>query len=88
MTDLLDRMRLSPAADWTIGDVMTVCAQHGVRCVPPSGGGSHYKVSHPFAPGDPDYSPRATDQAGIYPQAGEVHRGCGRRRCRTLITLS
>jgi hypothetical protein len=40
-------MRRSPAADWTIGDVMTVCAQHGVRCAPPSGGGSHYKVSHP-----------------------------------------
>lgn len=32
--------------DWTISDVASVCAQHGVRCAPPSGGGSHYKVSH------------------------------------------
>ena len=47
MSDILDRMRRNPAADWTIADVASVCAQHGVRCVPPSGGGSHYKVSHP-----------------------------------------
>lgn len=47
MSDLLDRMHRSPAADWTINDVMTVCARHSVRCAPPSGGGSHYKVSHP-----------------------------------------
>ena len=46
-SDLLDRMRRNPASDWTVGDVASVCAQHGVRCVPPSGGGSHYKVSHP-----------------------------------------
>lgn len=47
MSDTLDRMRRNPAADWTISDVQAVCAQHGVRCAPPSGGGSHYKVSHP-----------------------------------------
>ncbi len=47
MPDLLSRMRNNPAADWTVSDVARVCAQHGVRCVPPSGGGSHYKVSHP-----------------------------------------
>lgn len=45
--NLLDRMRRNPAADWTISDVETVCTQHGVRCTPPAGGGSHYKVSHP-----------------------------------------
>ena len=45
--DLLDRMRRNPTADWTISDVESVCAQHGVRCTPPTGGGSHYKVSHP-----------------------------------------
>ena len=33
----LDRMRSSPMSD---------CRAHGVRCTPPSGGGSHYKVSH------------------------------------------
>ena len=46
-SDLLDRMRSNPAADWTISDVSSVCTQHGVRCTPPTGGGSHYKVSHP-----------------------------------------
>ena len=46
MADTLDAMRRNPAADWTIGDVVAVCAQHGVRCSPPSGGGSHHKVSH------------------------------------------
>ena len=43
----LDRMRANPAADWTIEDVAAVCREHGVRCTPPSGGGSHWKVSDP-----------------------------------------
>ena len=47
MSDTLDRMRRNPAADWTIADVASVCARHGIRCGPSSGGGSHYKVSHP-----------------------------------------
>ena len=47
INDLLDRMGRNPVADWTIADVVTVCAQHGVRSSPPSGGGSHYKISHP-----------------------------------------
>jgi hypothetical protein len=46
MKDLLDRMRRNPAGDWTIRDVETVCATHNIRCSPPSGGGSHYKISH------------------------------------------
>ncbi len=46
MTGILVQMRRAPAADWTIADVAAVCAEHGVRCMPPSGGGSHYKVSH------------------------------------------
>lgn len=44
---LLERMRRNPAGDWSIADVETVCAQYGVRCTSASGGGSHYKVSHP-----------------------------------------
>ena len=47
MATLLDRMRRNPAADWTIADVAAVCSQHGIRCNPPSGGGSHHKVSDP-----------------------------------------
>ena len=47
MSDILEWMRRAPAADWTIADVAIACAEHGVRCSPPSGGGSHYKVSHP-----------------------------------------
>ena len=45
--DFLDRMRRNPAGDWTLSDVESVCAQYGVRCTPPTGGGSHYKISHP-----------------------------------------
>lgn len=45
--DLLARMRRNPQGDWTIRDVERVCAQAGLRCTPPTGGGSHYKVSHP-----------------------------------------
>ncbi len=47
MSDIIDRMRRNPAANWTIADVACVCAEYGARCAPPSGGGSHYKVSHP-----------------------------------------
>lgn len=42
----LDDMRRNPRADWTIADVTAVCRQHDVQCRPPSGGGSHWKVSH------------------------------------------
>ncbi len=28
-------------------DVERLCAEHGIRCSAPRGGGSHYKVSHP-----------------------------------------
>jgi hypothetical protein len=47
MSNRLDRMRSNPAGDWTIADVEAICREHGVRCNAPSGGGSHYKVSHP-----------------------------------------
>ena len=47
MDDLLDSMRRNPAADWTMNDVARICGQHRVRCTPPTGGGSHYKMSHP-----------------------------------------
>lgn len=47
---LLERMKRNPAGDWTIGDVETVCRQHDVTCTPPSGGGSHYKLSDPAIP--------------------------------------
>jgi hypothetical protein len=38
-------MRANPAGDWTIADVEALCREHGVLCIPPSGG-SHYKVAH------------------------------------------
>jgi hypothetical protein len=40
-------MRANPRADWQIDDIKAVCSTHDVRCTPPSGGGSHWKVSHP-----------------------------------------
>ncbi len=46
MSRRLDRMRANPAGDWTIADIEAPCHEYGVRCIPPRGGGSHYKVSH------------------------------------------
>jgi hypothetical protein len=43
----LDRMRGNPAGDWTINDVAAPCREHAIRCTPPSGGGSHWKMSDP-----------------------------------------
>ena len=40
-------MRANPAGDWSISDVEAVCREYGIRYTPPTGGGSHYKVSHP-----------------------------------------
>ena len=40
-------MRANPAGDWTIEDIRAVCREYEARFTPPSGGGSHYKVSHP-----------------------------------------
>ena len=44
---LWHRMRANPAGDWTIQDVERVCKAMGWACLPPSGGGSHWKVSVP-----------------------------------------
>jgi hypothetical protein len=40
-------MRSNPQGDWTMTDVQAVCRGAGLRCSPPTGGGSHWKVSHP-----------------------------------------
>ena len=42
----LERMR-SNLQNWSIEDIAALCREHGVRCDPPRGGGSHYKISHP-----------------------------------------
>jgi hypothetical protein len=44
--DILDRMRRNPAGDWTISDIERLCRFYSITCSPPSGGGSHYKISH------------------------------------------
>lgn len=43
----LERMRNNPKDDWQISDVESVCRAYDISCEPPSGGGSHYTVSHP-----------------------------------------
>jgi len=43
----LERMRTAPAGDWAIEDVVALCREHEIRCTPPTGGGSHWKVSDP-----------------------------------------
>ena len=42
VADPLRRMRGNPMGDWTMSDVAAVCREHGLRCSPPSGGGSHH----------------------------------------------
>ncbi|MBX9829081.1 MAG: type II toxin-antitoxin system HicA family toxin [Xanthobacteraceae bacterium] len=45
-SDRLARMRQNPAGDWRIEDIAALCREHDIRCTAPTGGGSHYKVSH------------------------------------------
>lgn len=47
---LFTRMKASPQADWTIADIQTICASHGIVCKSPQRG-SHYTLSHPAVPG-------------------------------------
>ena len=44
---LLEQMRRNPAGDWTIKDIQRLCERLGWECLPPSGGGSHWKVAVP-----------------------------------------
>lgn len=46
MTNRLDAMRANPHGNWRIKDVEALCKEHGLRCSPPRGGGSHYKIAH------------------------------------------
>ena len=50
MSKRLEAMRANPAADWRIRDVEMVCAEFGLRCSPPRGGGSHCKIGHALLP--------------------------------------
>ena len=50
MSGLLERMARNPVGDWTMREVEAACRPLGIRCSPPSGGGSHFKVSHPSRP--------------------------------------
>ena len=44
---LLAQMRRNPAGDWTIQDIRKLCDGLGWQCLPPSGGGSHWKIVVP-----------------------------------------
>ncbi len=44
---LLEKMRRNPAGDWMIADIQTLCKSLGWDCLPPKGGGSHWKVAAP-----------------------------------------
>ena len=47
MADVFREMQRNPVGDWTMRDVERVCRKHGLTCSAPTGGGSHYKISHP-----------------------------------------
>lgn len=40
----LEQMARNPRGDWSIHDVQRVCEENGIECMPPRGGGSHYKL--------------------------------------------
>ena len=44
---LVDKMRRNPAGDWSIDDVRKLCNRLGWQCLPPTGGGSHWKIVVP-----------------------------------------
>ncbi len=44
---LREAMSRNPAGDWTIDDVRKLCEWLGWQCLPPTGGGSHWKVAIP-----------------------------------------
>jgi hypothetical protein len=44
---LFDQMALNPKGDWSINDIQMVCRDNNLTCEPPSGGGSHWKISSP-----------------------------------------
>lgn len=46
---LLAAMRANPLG-WTMTDVERACRIGGLSCLAPTGGGSHYKISHPGLP--------------------------------------
>jgi len=42
----LGDMRNNPRGDWQISDIRVVCDAFGIALDEPTGGGSHYKISH------------------------------------------
>lgn len=47
MSKRLDSMAANPNGNWTISDVSALCREFDIRCSPPTGGGSHYRIAHP-----------------------------------------
>jgi hypothetical protein len=43
-----EQMARNPKGDWTVNDIQTVCRDNDLTCEPPSGGGSHWKISSPY----------------------------------------
>jgi hypothetical protein len=48
---ILEKMRANAAADWKIENIETLCRQTGLECLPPRGGGSHFKAWSPHLNG-------------------------------------
>lgn len=44
---LLEKMQRNPKGDWTIADIQRLCQGLGWDCLPPTGGGSHWKIVVP-----------------------------------------
>ena len=47
MSRRLEEMRRNPQGNWSISDIEKLCSEFEMMCLPPRGGGSHYKIAHP-----------------------------------------
>jgi hypothetical protein len=48
---ILKKMGENPQNDWKINDFEVVCRHYSLDCDPPTGGGSHYKVTSKYLEG-------------------------------------
>jgi len=79
---LLTKMRQNPAGDWTIQDIERLCSGLGWPCLPPTGGGSHWKVTAPDEEAILTIPAKAADQAGLHLQTTGDDREARRWRSR------
>jgi antitoxin HicB len=77
----------NPKGDWTIGNIERICHEYGMSCRPPSGGGSHYKISHPNVRDILTVPAAPADQAGVYSEVAANDRAGRKEMMETGYTV-